>query len=996
MNELTKTQQEAVQSSEPATLVIAGPGTGKTHILASRIQFLVSHQGVSPQHILCLTFTESGANAMRSRIVQFLGTEGYQVSVGTFHSFAASLIDEHPELFGYRRNLKALADIDRAKVIRDVMDASYRDGSLTNLSTHGDPYFYYYEIASAFSTLKREGIAPNEFSQLVEEWRREFDAVPDEEKISTRGRRAGSLKVEYEKEEKRIAKNEELVRLYERYEETLVEENRYDFDDMINRARAGIEASEELREELYERYRAILVDEYQDTNGAQNKLLFSLINPVSPNVFVVGDDDQAIQRFQGATLQNFTDFVERFPNAAIVALADNFRSPQFILDAALSLAKANTQRISTHLQLPDKTLLAQGAHAQSKEMEVKEFANDTHEHTFLLRRIKELSSEGVPFSEIAVLTRANREQKVIADLLRAHGIPYTVSADQNALSEPRTASLFVLAEACRNPHNDSALISFLRHPATSIALEDVYRILAERKRDESVYDALLRCLQRSSSLHQPEAAKQTFATLNSLCARQETSSGAHWLQAIIEETGFLAWALSQEDSPFLIANLRALTDEAKRVQEGNEYIRIDEVMDHFQSYRDLGLSLKPKLASISFQDAVRVMTAHQSKGQEFEYVFIVHAVEGNWSGKRVGGKLTLPSAIAAQQEDIEDARRLFYVALTRAKRGLTITYATSYPLGISGQEEGGKETIPSIFVTELSEHLAPVKQEEDGAQALVAASITPAAHPSNLQKEVTRSLVSSPRFALNATSINTFLDCPNAFLYECVLRVPKVKNMALTYGEAIHLALQRYFEVDQENRSLDFLMQTVQMYLDERSTLTEAQNRQLFGRAEGALKRYHEEFLTRQPQPIAVEKGYRAGEATFGEVRLSGKIDKIAPLSDSSKEANVVDYKTNKHAKSANAVLGKTKDKDAPKYLNQLMFYKLLLSLDETFEYEPTQFTLDFVDEVRQVSIPIDEGQYETFCATITDIWTAVQDLSFLQSTERFPFCGKCQYCATM
>ncbi|MEX0916676.1 MAG: ATP-dependent DNA helicase, partial [Candidatus Spechtbacterales bacterium] len=807
MSELTKTQQEAVQSNSPATLVIAGPGTGKTHILASRVAHLVSHQGVSPEHILALTFTESGANAMRTRVISFLGTQGYKVTISTFHSFASRLIDDNPDVFGYRRDLKALTDIDRAKIMRSIISDAIRDGLVKELTTAHDPYFYYYEISSSLSALKREGISVEEFSSLVTDWEEQFDAIPAEEKTSTRGKRAGSLKVVYEKEYKRILKNRELGTLYERYEEILAEQNRYDYEDMVNRARAGIGASSELAASIHDTYHAILVDEYQDTNGSQNKLLFSLINPDEPNVFVVGDDDQAIQRFQGATIQNFADFIERFPKATIVTLADNFRSPQFILDAALSLAKNNTTRITAKLGLPEKQLAAHGTHALTTDFTINQFGNDIEEHSFLIENIKRLNKEGTPFNEIAVLTRSNREQLVIAEALRGEGIPHTTSAEANALTQPAAASLFTLVSACRNPRDDSALISFLRHPATPIAIEDVYAVLSARGRDESVYDALTRLVKREQSrLHEPERAQKTLSVLNHLSQQQEVLAGAHWFQAIIEETGFLMWAIAQPDASFVIANIRALTDEAKRLQEGNEYVRIDDVMDHFQSYRDLGLSLRPSLAGLDTGEAVRVMTAHQAKGQEFDYVFLVHAVEGTWSGKRIASKLTLPPSIAATHEDEEDARRLFYVALTRAKRGLFITFSDTYINGVSGLDERSRNSVPSIFITELQEHLLPAKQTVTDTRAFIAAPLSPKPPITDRERDVIRGIVSSPTFALNATSINTFLECPNAFLYESVLRVPKVRNMALTYGEAIHLALQKFFEAEHDRRSLDFLM----------------------------------------------------------------------------------------------------------------------------------------------------------------------------------------------
>src|SRR3989338_1797940 len=535
--QLTEKQKEAVESAAQQTMVIAGPGTGKTHILTSRIEYLLKNYGMDPQNILALTFSDSAKNNMKQRAISFLGVNAYNLEINTFHGFASSLLDKYPDIFGYKHNLKNVADIDRAKIIKNILYEMDKNAELKKLRTKEDLYFYYKEIANSISALKKEGYSTDKFKQITRMWKHNFNAIDDKEKLSTAGSRAGMLKQKYEDELKQISKNEELAVIYERYQQKLKECNRYDYEDMILQAIDGLNKNESFRAKIYEQFKAILVDEYQDTSGAQNELLFLISGPKA-NLFIVGDDDQAIYRFQGANIENFMEFIKKYPKAKVVSLKDNFRSPQFLLDAALHIANKNTQRITQRLNLPDKILEAHGETKNSDKIFFHKFDTDLEEHAFLLEKIQEFRKTNISYGDIAVITRTNNEQKYISELLMQSGISVAPSSEQNSLKEPHIISLFSMAKGCINPNDSENLVSLLLHPATSIKAQDVWNILANRKKKESVYLALKRNLQ-NSKLDNLQAAQETFEIINDLSSLAQTKSGAHWLYELIQKTGFM-------------------------------------------------------------------------------------------------------------------------------------------------------------------------------------------------------------------------------------------------------------------------------------------------------------------------------------------------------------------------------------------------------------------------------------------------------------------------
>ncbi|HEX7848075.1 MAG TPA: UvrD-helicase domain-containing protein [Chitinophagaceae bacterium] len=343
---LNEKQQLAVNSIEGPVMVIAGPGTGKTQILASRIGKILLETDALPENILCLTYTDAGVVAMRKRLLQFIGPDAYKVNIYTFHAFCNDVIQENLSLFE-KNSLDPISDLEKIELFKQLIDSFPKNHALKRY--RGDVYFEVNNLQSLFSTMKREGWTASFINQRIDEY---LQSLPTREefiyKRKYREFNAGDLKKDkIEEEKERMEKLRAAVNEFDRFQQLMRQKNRYDFDDMINWVIRAFEENKNLLSNYQEKYQYILVDEYQDTSGTQNRLVELLISYWDkPNVFVVGDDDQSIYRFQGANVENMLDFAGNYKDDLLtVVLTNNYRSIQPILDISKTLINRNEERL---------------------------------------------------------------------------------------------------------------------------------------------------------------------------------------------------------------------------------------------------------------------------------------------------------------------------------------------------------------------------------------------------------------------------------------------------------------------------------------------------------------------------------------------------------------------------------------------------------------------------------------------------------------------------
>src|SRR5436190_3110711 len=411
---LNKEQQRAVDAIEGPVMVIAGPGTGKTQILAARIGRILLDTDALPSNILCLTYTDAGVIAMRRRLQEFIGPDAYKVNIYTFHAFCNDVIQENLSLFE-RNSLDAISDLERIELFKELIDAFPKNNPLKRY--RGDVYYEIKNLQSLFSTMKREGWTPSFINKKIDEYL--LDLPNREEFIYKRAYKQfkpGDKKIEkIEEEKERLQKLRAAVNEFDGFQERMRSRERYDFDDMINWVIKAFEENKNLLARYQEQFLYVLVDEYQDTSGTQNRIVQLLINYWDkPNVFVVGDDDQSIYRFQGASVENMKGFADSYKEDLVkVVLTNNYRSTQPILDLSRTLIERNQQRLIWQMPGLSKELISSNPKIKALDHPptIKEYESGRHEMVDITLHVKELLDKKVRPGRIAVIYKENKRSE---------------------------------------------------------------------------------------------------------------------------------------------------------------------------------------------------------------------------------------------------------------------------------------------------------------------------------------------------------------------------------------------------------------------------------------------------------------------------------------------------------------------------------------------------------------------------------------------------------
>ncbi len=623
---LNPAQREAVDTIEGPVMVIAGPGTGKTQILTLRIANILKRTDTAPEQILALTFTEAAVANMRKRLANLIGSQAYQVAIHTFHGFAEHIINTYPEYFPRIIGSRPITEVDQVGVVKDLIEE--KNIPFVLLRPYGDRYLYVRDIVSSIGELKREGITEERFAELVSAEERAYENIPD--KVHAKGAHIGKVKGEYLKLEKLIAKNKELSMMYSAYEKVLAAEKLYDFTDMIMEVLRALSDNAGLLQILQEEYQYMLVDEHQDTNNAQNKILELMARfHSSPNLFVVGDEKQAIFRFQGASLENFYYFRDLYPGAKLIALSENYRSTQAILDSAESLIASQ------------KSLAAKSNHPESK-IKIAEFAKTDEELYFVATDIKEKIKTGVTASEIAVLYRNNADAFPVANILAKMNIPYTIESDQDLFSEPDVAKFIAVLRAIHEYGNNEILATALHVDLWGIAPLDVYRVIRSaydvRGNDETKKKTLYDFLSDKASLaivplESKTALENMFSRLSAWVSESHNEPLLPFLERVMTKSGLLDSILKGPALEERMDALSNLFDEARKIIARKSGATLADFFIYIDTIREHNLFIRRRKGTLD-RNKVRLMTVHRAKGLEFEYVYIIHAYAGHFGDKR--------------------------------------------------------------------------------------------------------------------------------------------------------------------------------------------------------------------------------------------------------------------------------------------------------------------------------------------------------------------------
>ena len=742
-------------------------------------------------------------------------------------------------------------------------------------------------------------------------------------RIGKNGTKKAPTKAELAKEEKQAEKNLELASVYEAYEKELKERKKYDFDDMLLELIRAVENNADLKLILQEQYQYILADEHQDANAAQNRILELLADfHQSPNLFIVGDDKQAIYRFQGASLENFLYFSKKYTDATTIDLTHNYRSHQGILDASHSLIMKNPT-MPGKLHVPLISL-----QVGSKPIQIREYTTVRDELEGVAIAVKSLISHGTQPQEIAVLYRDNIHADAVSAVLNAHSIVHHIESSRDLLKEVDIVKIIILMRAIANPSNDESLAQALLLPELGCDIARVSELCAgARKRAVSIYTEMNKDAAITKDI------RKAYDRIITWAKEARTLQFPDFVQKVIQETDMISAIVKATDSQSRLETIQAFYDHIRSVARSERTFNLDSFIEYLSILEDHGMAA-PKDYSEHIP-GVRLMTAHRAKGLEFTHVFILHVVDGVWGNRSSRNLFTIPIIEHTRTSGrIEDERRLLYVALTRARDTATLSYALS---------NGERETIPSQFIAEIESNLVQFKKVNTQESDSRIGRMFRGQSSNNATKAVSGLSVIQPDFVrsrflsqpLSVTHLNNYIQCPWRYFFVNLVRIPQAESKHQMYGTAIHSALRTFFDALKDGRRLS-KNQLVDLFVHSLESQPLAAKDRLESLAKGtkALQGYYTTYEGSWNDQLVTEYAVRGIELDLGAIvpgdkvshalQLTGKLDKIEYVDDS--HVIVIDYKTGK-PKSRNEIEGKTRDSDG-NYKRQLVFYKLLLDLD--------------------------------------------------------------------
>lgn len=892
---MNKRQLAVVRHAAGPMLVIAGAGTGKTRVIVERIARLIG-SGTAPNHILALTFTEKAAAEMLDRTNVLLGTYEVEMPVMTFNAFGESILREFNSHIGLGRNFRVLSEQAQIVFVRERIAALKLDYFLP-MSDLPDSVIK--DLVGVFSQLKQHVVTPATY--------RAWAAALSE---------AGEAQ-QFDKHQ-----HVELAGAYEAYIKLCRQENVIDYDDQIYLVLELLDQRPNIKQLLQDRYEHIFVDEFQDTNPMQSRLIDQLVND-HQNLIVVGDDDQSIYGFRGATLQNILEFKDRYPNASEVALTQNYRSAQSILDAAYSLIKHNDpHRLESTLSINKRLTSSQPGDAP----QLKRFETPSQELEWIANDITSRIEAGESPGSMAVLARSRKTVQAVHQALEQAGIAHRViGASEDLYSRPLVRTLIELCRTLAEPDNSASLHHTLASPLFDIS-NDVLAPLATHARHN--HEKLADLLAASTS----EEAAKAVALLVSLREQAASLSVGRLLWRAIVETGYKDRLLTQ-----------AMKDDeaAQSLQHLNQY---------FQALRDFeSIAIQPTaveyLVSLPAlqaagettedgtlaigDDEVAVLTVHKAKGLEWETVYIPACNEQSFPSKKQSGGLQIPEALKAATESLADEhyaeeRRLMYVAVTRARQSLVLSFSDKNK---SGGARKPSRFLHEMFGAEVVENTARV--DTVGGQQSLLDMPTGSAPKMTLPGTI----FDGERFLLSVSQASVLLDCPLNFYYKFVLHAPEDPTPRTAYGSQLHALFEVVNKAHKDGSKLALkdLITDLESGWDKSGYATKEQQERAFAQAKKTLTAFYQESAT-MAAPILVEEKFTA-ELEPEHIVLRGRYDVVLNNEDG---IEIRDYKTGTKVKSVE------KAKDRARSSNQLMMYALAWQL-RSGEL-PTSCSLHFVD----------------------------------------------------
>lgn len=983
LKDLNKEQKQAVMHENGPLLIVAGAGTGKTTVITRRIAYLILEKKVRPDRILAMTFTEKAAGEMEERVDKMMPMGYVDLWISTFHSFCEKILQNHALDIGLPSSFKILDQTAQWVMVKENLDKF----NLDYYKPLGNPTKFIHALISHFSKCKDEEIYPENYLEYAEKLKLDSDSafsLKDLEIDSTNKLTKKEIEQLKTQEIKRI---EEAANAYHVYQNLLLERDSLDFGDLINYTLKLFKERPIILERYRQQFEYILVDEFQDTNWAQYALIKLLAHPKN-NLTVVGDDDQSIYKFRGASISNIMQFKDDFKKSKEIVIAANYRSKQNLLDLSHKfIMQNNPDRLEIKLKINKKLK----AHAKDKGV-IEHLHGRTLEDevNLVIKKILDLKKKDkdCSWNDFAILVRANDQANIYNQALKLNNIPYQFLASRGLYYKPVIMDVIAYLKLLDNYHENAQVYRVLNFPFFKFSHEDISKLTQQAyKSGVSIYEILKNpsMVYGLSAETKAEIDKlMSFISKHTSLVKEKTMQ--ELFVEIVKDIGYERHLLKKGnlESEEAIGYLNQFSKKIKDFQERAEDCRLRDFMQALELELEAGDQGALKFDIEAGPDMVRVMTVHGAKGLEFKYVFIVNLVDRRFPTDSRKDQIEIPLALVKEMLPegdfhIQEERRLFYVGMTRAKNSLFLT---------SGQDYGGQRRKKiSRFLIELEEAGFKLSEEAFSIQH------------SALSNKQEAEKAEKPKYALpqrfSYSQIAAFTNCPYQYKLGNILKIPIRGKHVFSFGKTMHNTLHKFIQLYRDRlveKQKDLFGQAnpkekkLKVSLNELYDIYEdnwidewyknKQEKEKYKKmGKESLKIFYNAFEKELPMVIGLEQDFNA---KIGNASFYGRIDRIDLLDD--KTVRIIDYKT-----------GKSKDAkklDADDKM-QLLIYQI--GVQEALNMKPKQLTFYYLNDCKEVNFLGSDDEIKKLKEKIIGIVKQISESDFSAKPKN----GKntCEFC---
>lgn len=955
---LNEEQRQAVTHGTGPLLIIAGAGTGKTTVVTKRIEQLILEKKIPPSNILALTFTEKAAQEMETRIDEILPYGYTTLWIETFHAFCDRILRQEAIHIGLNPRFDLLTEAESLLFLRKHLF----DFQLDYFRPLGNPIKFLQGMLTHFSRLRDDDITPEQYLKYAQKLQKGVEA--DE-----------------------IKKTLELAHTFKTYEDLKAKEGVMDYSDLISNVLKLFRERPSILKQYQKQFQYVFVDEFQDTNYAQNEMAILLAGD-RQNITVVGDDDQSIYRWRGAAIANMMQFRTHFPKAKIVTLTKNYRSTQNILDGAYTVIQNNNPDRLEVKEKIDKRL-----HGM-REIKGDEicfiYANrGEDEAEEVTKAIKaDIKKTHRPYNDYAILVRANDHSTPFQRALERAHIPYQFLGPGHLFQQNEIKDLIAYLHVLADFDDMSSLYRVMTMPVFDLQARDVASILNFAKRSNfSLFEAMEQVEKSSLTEDGKEKIQRITAMIKSHLEKVPHIEAGQILYYFFEESGLLGYYLdpgsarTEKEAQNIAKFFEKLQSFASNRNDASVFAAVD--------WLDLAMELgeSPQAAEVDWtkNNAVNILTVHSSKGLEFPVVFVVNLVAQRFPSRDRKEQIPIPSALIREtlpegEEGLQEERRLFYVAITRAQDKLFLTAARFY-------NEGKRERKISPFIAEtLGEQIVQdhIKKHtiQPAAQQL---SLLEIVNNTIEKQEAHKPEVTNPSLLpityISYSQLQTFAACPLHYKLRYILNLPSPPSPALSYGVSVHGTLRDFFLMQLQKVSLhpEIIKELLRKNWVNQGFTSKTHEEQTYKQAEMMLTSIAEQILQNPPQTLAVELPFNFW---LKKLKVGGRIDRIDQLPDGRIE--IIDYKTGRNVPTEKKV----------KTDLQLSLYAVAAAevKDNILGKDPADIllTLYYLEDNIKISTTRTREDVEKAKEDIIEKVAAIEKSEFLCSHSIF--CKNCEY----